>query len=223
MTLYPQRQRLILALLILVFLGLISFYLRHSLSEFNVQRLQNFIAQAGPSAALVYVIFLIGAIVFPPIPNLTIISGTLFNFIPAVIYTMIGSLLGAILNFYLGRLLGRPFLQRFFKKKDLDQANRLLAHINFKVIFLLRLLPGVPFDLLSHTAGLSPVKRLTFVSATALGIFPHVLLSVALGKSLIFHPLISLVVFFSFLPILLFYHRSSAFRHKIQTWVLEQK
>ena len=108
-----------------------------------------------------------------PLPSLPldIAAGVFFGPYLGTLLSASGALLGAMINFYLARLLGRSFIERFLK-----------GHINFctacsdklltGIIFFTRLIPVVSFDMVSYGAGLTKMSLWRFSLATFLGMLP---------------------------------------------------
>lgn len=91
--------------------------------------------------------------VFPPSPSdvvvvvgASLIASTEMAFIPILIITSIGSAMGFILMYYVGKLFGEKLLRRgkikFVKKKDLENADKWFAKWGYKLILANRFLPG---------------------------------------------------------------------------------
>lgn len=51
----------------------------------------------------------------------------------------------------------------------------------FLIVFLLRLVPLVPFDIISYSAGFSSIRFRDFISATLVGIIPGVVVYANIG------------------------------------------
>ncbi|MGH7476298.1 MAG: TVP38/TMEM64 family protein [Longimicrobiales bacterium] len=102
---------------------------------------------------------------------LTLAGGAVFGLWPGVAYNLIGATLGATLAFLLARWLGRGFVAERLggRVAELDRA---VGQRGFRTIFVLRLIPLVPFNALNYGAGLSAVRPSAYVLATALGIVP---------------------------------------------------
>ena len=76
------------------------------------EQLQSYIKRSGAIAPLIYIAISFLQVTFVPIPGaITIIAGS-YVFGPwlAFIYSYVGMLLGAMFAFFLGRALGRPFV-----------------------------------------------------------------------------------------------------------------
>jgi len=142
-----------------------------------VFNLQDFVLGAGAWAPVVYIFLMITAIVISPIPSspLAIFSGTVFGIWEGMFWTMIGSVIGATIAFYIARIFGRPLILKLVPKKRLDNIEKRFSEGNLVVvIFLLRLVPLPFFDAVSYAAGLTKVSFKGFFVSTVLGLIPLV-------------------------------------------------
>jgi membrane protein DedA with SNARE-associated domain len=122
--------------------------------------------------------------IFPPIPSEVIIpfSGFLvgtgeLRFLPSLLATTLGSLLGAIALYYLGVLLGEKRLRSLFKnygkwvllsEKDFDDSLAFFNRHSGAVVFWARFLPGIR-SLISVPAGVAKMELPKFLLLTSLG------------------------------------------------------
>ena len=104
----------------------------------------------------------------------------IFGLVKGYIYTAIGAILGATLSFYISRKLGRNFVKKLTKEK-LDNVEEMINSNGFFIIFMLRLIPLFPFDIISYGAGLTSVKYKDFILATFLGTIPGILVFTNIG------------------------------------------
>jgi len=106
--------------------------------------------------------------ILPPIPGDTITAFGAFlvgigrlNFFMVYMVTTLGSLLGFLTLFWIGRYLGRRFFIvkdfRFFKKKDIYRAEAWFARHGYLIIALNRFLPGLR-SVISVVAGVSQLN-----------------------------------------------------------------
>jgi membrane protein DedA with SNARE-associated domain len=85
----------------------------------------------------------------------------------------LGSLLGALFNYWLAMKLGRPFLERYgryllISARSLEKADRFFQRHGHISMFIGRLLPGIR-QYISLPAGIARMNLLLFCAATALG------------------------------------------------------
>ncbi|HJO94897.1 MAG TPA: DedA family protein [Victivallales bacterium] len=97
----------------------------------------------------------------------------MIDLIIAVSVGTAGCLAGAYFNYYLGKLLGRPFLYKygkylFLKKDTLKKAEKLFYDYGSIATFVGRLLPAIR-QFVSIPAGFAKMKHLPFAVFTALG------------------------------------------------------
>ncbi len=131
----------------------------------------------GPGAALLIAI----ENIFPPLPSEIILplagftasQGTLGLF-EVIIWTTIGSIVGAIVLYYLGNLLGRDRIRHFATKiplmkiSDIDKAENWFTKHENKAVFFGRMIPVVR-SLISIPAGIEKMPIKIFIIYTAAG------------------------------------------------------
>ncbi len=135
------------------------------LTDLSREQLQEYIASTGAIAPLVFILASFLQVTFIPIPStVTILAGSfLFGAPISFIYSYIGIMLGALLAFALGRLIGRPYLVWVAGSQETVDAwlSKLRGRENVFLFFAF-LLPVFPDDLLCSVAGMLPVKFSTF-------------------------------------------------------------
>jgi len=104
---------------------------------------------------------------------------------PVMLMAVLGSLTGALLNYYLARWLGMPLLRRygryvFVSEAALEKLERFFALHGHVSTFSGRLIPGIR-QLISIPAGLARMKLAPFLCYTALGAGLWSLVLVLLG------------------------------------------
>ena len=100
------------------------------------------------------------------------INGMAFGPIWGSLVTWSGSMVGAQASFELARRYGRPLSARVVPASWLDRADRTVSRAAWPVLLALRLMPTVAFTAINWAAGLTAVRRATFVWTTAVGIVP---------------------------------------------------
>lgn len=160
------------------------FVLKHfGITELSQEEIQTAIASTGAIAPLVFIFASFLQVTFIPIPStVTILAGSyLFGALPSFFYSYIGILLGALLAFALGRLIGRPYINWVAGSRD--TANEWLAKLKGRenvFLFFAFLLPVFPDDLLCSVAGMLPVKFPVFI------IMQLITRTTSIGATLIF-------------------------------------
>lgn len=123
--------------------------------------------------------------IFPPIPSevILLLSGfmtsyTSLNVMLMIIFSSFGSLFGAILLYYIGKILNKDRLKKivrgkigkvlFLKEKDIDKADAWFDNKGNKSVFFCRFVPIVR-SLISIPAGMSEMPMVKFIVYTFCG------------------------------------------------------
>ncbi|KPC71790.1 TVP38/TMEM64 family protein [Streptomyces sp. NPDC006349] len=128
------------------------------------------------------VVFALATLAFFPKPLLNAAAGVLFG-TEGLALAVAGTTLGAVLAFLLGRSLGRDALRPLLKKKALATLDRRLTEQGFRSMLLLRIVPGIPFQLVNFAAAFSGTRTWPFTAATAIGVVPGTAAYVVAGAS----------------------------------------
>ena len=158
-----QNKKMILKLIVSLFIiggiiGIVFLILKLSgITNLTQEQLQSYIKSSGAIAPLIYVAISFLQVTFVPIPGaITIIAGS-YVFGPwlAFLYSYVGMLLGAMFAFFLGRALGRPFVNWIVgDEKKVDEWILKLKGRQNVVLFFMFILPFFPADILCSIAGL---------------------------------------------------------------------
>lgn len=134
-------------------------------------------------AALTFIgVYALAAVAWVPGSILTLASGALFGLAGGTLFTLIGATLGASLAFLVARHLARSAIEsRVGNNARLAAVDRAIGEEGWKVVFLVRLSPIFPFNLLNYALGLTRVPFWHYVTASALGMIPGTFLYVYTG------------------------------------------
>ena len=149
--------------------------------DIDSKDIQTYVNSFGKLAPIIYIIiFALVPLTLFPDSIIAIAGGLIFGLVKGYIYTAIGAILGATLSFYISRKLGRNFVKKL-TKENLDNVEEMTNSNGFFIIFMLRLIPLFPFDIISYGAGLTSVKYKDFILATFLGTIPGILVFTNIG------------------------------------------
>lgn len=109
-------------------------------------------------------------LLFLPIEIPMVIAFGVYGPVRGVVYTWIGSLVAAILSYWLARWLGRPLIGRLVSPQSLAKLDRGIHTFGDTGLLLLRFIPVVSFTALNYAAGLAGVGWWSFLWTSALGI-----------------------------------------------------
>jgi len=132
------------------------------------------------------VVFIIGyaaaAVAFVPGSLLTLAAGAIFGLAQGTVYVFIAATLGSSAAFLVSRYVARQAIERRLASNPRFAAiDRAVGAQGRKIVFLLRLSPVFPFNLLNYALGLTQVRFTDYVMAS-LGMLPGTLLYVYYGK-----------------------------------------
>ena len=157
------------------------FYQQGMLSFSNVEAIRDFIQSFGVFAPMMFIcLFALAPLVFFPDGILALAGGLIFGFGWGSFYIIIGALCGGSISFFLARFY-RKTMHRKLEHEKLIHFNTHAQLHGFHLVFLLRLVPLVPFNIISYSAGFSPISYRDFFFATLLGMLPGVLVYANIG------------------------------------------
>jgi uncharacterized membrane protein YdjX (TVP38/TMEM64 family) len=111
-------------------------------------------------------------------------GGYAFGFALGSLYTLVGITLGSLVNFYAGRLLGRPFVESLFARERIEEIERVTGSGKGAAgFFLLFVIPGIPKDVLCYVAGVSKLGFPAFLAVSMAGRLPGILGSSFMGSA----------------------------------------
>jgi uncharacterized membrane protein YdjX (TVP38/TMEM64 family) len=137
---------------------------------------------AGP--LMILALALVHAVVFYPAEIVDAAAGFLYGFFPALALMMLGWLLSGLACFAIGRSLARPLLDRWFGNERFERMEAAIERGGATLLLAVRLVPIVPFSLVSYAAGAARVPLWRFVWTTLVGYLPITTLAVYFGTRL---------------------------------------
>ena len=137
---------------------------------------------AGP--LLILALALIHSVVFYPAEIVDAAAGFVYGFFGALALMMLGWLLSGLVCFAVGRSLARPLLDRWFGSERFERIEAAIERGGVTLLLAVRLLPIVPFSLVSYAAGAARVPVWRFAWTTLVGYLPITALSVYFGTRL---------------------------------------
>lgn len=132
---------------------------------------------------LVFVVgYVVAAVAFVPGSLLTLAAGAIWGIFPGVPYVFVAAVLGASAAFLVARYLARTAIERRLAGNARFAAiDRAVGAQGRRLVFLLRLSPVFPFNVLNYALGLTSVRFVDFVAASV-GMLPGTFLYVYYGK-----------------------------------------
>jgi uncharacterized membrane protein YdjX (TVP38/TMEM64 family) len=131
------------------------------------------------------VAFAILAAIALPIGSLfCLVGGYLFGITPGFLASLVGSMAGATLTFYLVRLMGGARLRERLSQGRIDRLLKLLERDATWYLVMLRIVPIAPFFFINAAAALARISGPRFFLATLAGLIPTTLIYAAVGNGL---------------------------------------
>ena len=137
---------------------------------------------AGP--LLILALALIHTVVFYPAEIVDAAAGYAYGFGPALALTMVGWILSGLLCYAIGSSVARPLLDRWFGAERFERIEARIERGGWTLMISLRLIPILPFSIVSYAAGAARVPIWRFVWTTAVGYLPITAISVYFGTQL---------------------------------------
>lgn len=158
--------------------------------DITAEQIRQYVQSYGSYAPFVYIlIFAILPITFFPVPILALSGGLAFGFWSGTVYTLIGAGLNSAVMFIMAKVLAKDTITKFLKKKLTPSLWQLFMEADatkgFFIIFVLRLIPIAPYNLINYGAGLTYIKFSSYMLATIIGILPGTLVFLNIGDKAI--------------------------------------
>jgi uncharacterized membrane protein YdjX (TVP38/TMEM64 family) len=113
---------------------------------------------------------------------LTLAAGAIFGIAGGVVYVFLGAVIGSSLAFLIARYVARPAVERrLASHARFEQIDRAIGERGRKIVFLLRLSPALPFNVMNYALGITRVRFVDYLIASV-GMLPGTLLYVYSGQ-----------------------------------------
>jgi uncharacterized membrane protein YdjX (TVP38/TMEM64 family) len=148
----------------------------------EVRRQIDRLGATGP--LLILLLTLLHTVVFYPAEIVDAAAGFAYGFFPALLLMMVGWVLSGLLCWAIGRRVARPLLDRWFGADRFERVERAIERGGPTLLLAMRLIPILPFSVVSYAAGAARVPAWRFAWTTALGYLPITAIAVYFGTRL---------------------------------------
>lgn len=150
------------------------------------QAVATFILSWGMAAPLIFIGIQILQVIIAPIPGEAsgFIGGFLFGTLNGFLFSSIGLSVGSLINFGIGRMMGKRFIRKLIPAAQIRQLDKLVHRQGAVVLFILFLFPGFPKDYLCLFLGVSNISFKLFIIMASIGRMPGTLALSVQGASL---------------------------------------
>ena len=148
-----------------------------------VEPFREWVAGFGPAAPLVFgLVYAVGVVAFLPGSALTIAGGLAFGVVEGAIVAFLAETVGSVASFLIARYFAREAVEaRISGNARFAAIDRAIESQGRRIVFLLRLSPVFPFNLLNYALGLTKVRLVDYAVASP-GMIPGTFLYVYIGS-----------------------------------------
>jgi uncharacterized membrane protein YdjX (TVP38/TMEM64 family) len=154
----------------------------HGLLHYIVDGMK-FIQDCGPWGWVLFVLlYALCCLTFVPGSILTIAGGAVYGFWGGTVLVLTGNGLGSVLCLLTTRYLLRDWMKRRLAgNRKVHAIEEAVKNHDWKLVFLTRLSPVMPYSLINYSLGLTNISPWRFLVATELGATPAALVYVYIG------------------------------------------
>jgi len=150
----------------------------------DAEQLRDWARAAGPwFPLLVFVAHALATVALPRLP-FTLSAGLLFGSVTGIAVAIAATTVSAALAFLFVRAIGRDAIAARLTHPAVAAVDRRLARRGWLAVGSLRLIGPVPFPLVNYCAGVSSIRLVPYLIATAVGLLPGTIAVVVLGDAL---------------------------------------
>jgi uncharacterized membrane protein YdjX (TVP38/TMEM64 family) len=172
-------------ILFFALLGLGLYHLQRGYRTLTPAQIGRWIDSLGYYAPLFFIVIgLVRPFVFFPITFYYIGAGLAFGVIGGLLYGIYGVLSGALVLYLALRLTGTRYLPKRLVPR-VEKAQKRLERNPFRSTLIIRLVPGVSFDIVSLASGVAKIPLLPYVG-TLISTAPRIAAYTFLGSELFF-------------------------------------
>ena len=163
------------------FMGLISLF-----QSLDIEAIKAYILSFGLLAPFVSFALMVFQSILAPLPAflITFANAALFGWVYGALLSWSSAMVGALLCFYIAKMLGREVVEKLTSKIALKSVDAFFEKHGVYAILIARLLPFISFDIVSYAAGLTRMSLRSFLIATGLGQLPATLIYSYAGEML---------------------------------------
>jgi len=158
-------QKILLALLVIATTYVVMALILRAIGLENAHR---YIAQAGPLAPLIFIPICAVSLIVAPLSgsSIYIVGGALFGKGYAFILSLVATLIGCNVNFWISRKFGRKVAARFIGHSNMDELDKTIQRIkSHHSVFYMTLIMPLSQDIVSYAAGLTKLRYRDFLIA----------------------------------------------------------
>lgn len=178
-----NNLKLIIASVVLLILIVVSF--TFPVKAWLINGLE-WVQTLGPWAPVFVIAFyVVACVLLLPGSVLTLGTGFIFKVVVGSVVVSVGSTLGACAAFWVGRTIARSWItDKVSGNPRFAAIDKAVADQGFKIVFLTRLSPVFPFNILNYAFGLTRISFWKYALASWIGMMPGTIMFVYFGAGL---------------------------------------
>src|SRR6266516_1849576 len=163
---------------IVLFLAMKFLPVQQWLRSFN-----DWVAQMGTAGIFIFIgVYAVATVLLAPGAILTIGAGFAFGLWKGFLAVSGGATIGAALAFLVARFIARDKIEAIAQRNDkFRKIDNAIGKQGAKLIFLLRLIPVIPFNLSNYFYGLTGVRFWPYLVASWIGMMPGTFIYIYIG------------------------------------------
>ena len=156
------------------------------LSSADPEPVKEYIRSFGIWAIIISFALMVFQSLAAPLPAflITFANAAVFGWVGGAVLSWTSSMVGAAACFGIAKLYGRKAVTKLTGKSALASVDGFFDKYGSRSIVIARLLPFMPFDIVSYAAGLTSIKFWPFFIATGIGQLPATIVYSYAGKML---------------------------------------
>lgn len=140
--------------------------------QLSVENLAALVDEAGILAPILFMgIYAMATIFFLPGSIMTLAGGFIFGPVWGTVFNLSGAVVGATIAFWFARFIGADWIKAKTRKR-LTWLLEGIEQSGWRFVAVVRLIPAIPFNLLNYALGLTPIKTVPYVLASAFFMLP---------------------------------------------------
>lgn len=160
------------------------------LSDITAQSIRDWVNGFGFFAPIAYIfVWTVLPVFFFPVPILALAGGLSFGLWTGTLYTIIGAIINSTFMFWIAKVLAKDmvndYLQKKLPEKWWDRFMNADKKESFIIIFILRLIPAMPYNVINYASGLTNISFSSYTLATFLGILPGTVIFLNVGDKIL--------------------------------------
>lgn len=191
-----RKTKIILAAIFLMVLGALYLFVPHFavqvkaavgiLARADIKAMRIYLHSFGMWAPIISMGLMVLQALAAPLPAfvITFANAWVFGWVWGAVYSWTGAMIGASICFWIARVYGRPVVEKMVGKKSLQMSDDFFAQYGRYSVIIARLIPVVPFDIISYAGGLTTIGFGEFFWATGLGQLPATIIYSWLGENM---------------------------------------